>query len=390
MITLPGLMNPPTTEQVKAKIYDVMGIVGVNTTTWKPGAVVRTMIAALSIMVAFGFAMVGKIARGAFLETAAGGWLTLCARYVFGVERELATFAAGSATLVNSGGGVYTVDPGDLILSNPDTGKTYRNTSAFTLNGLATLIIPIVANEAGAASTAVPNGISVLETPLAGVTVTNAAALVGLDEESDAVLKSRCEAKLGSLSPNGPWDAYAFIAKSSKRSDGTTIGVTRTRVVPDGYGNVELYVATATGAVSGIASDPTTDLGAISDAIQRKSVPLAVTADVLSATAQTFALTYSVWMYNTSGRTNAEVQDAIETSVAAYLSMQPIGGNVISGGGKVYRSDLIGVIRAVFPEHIFRVDITTPALDVDVPAYAVLMLGTVNRTITQINPPVGH
>jgi len=390
-ITLADVLTPLSSEQYKESMYNVLAAVGTNTTTWKPGAVVRTLIAALAIFFAALHSLIAKVARGGFLETAFGSWLTLCARYVFGVEREVATFAAGEVTLTNTGGGVYELEVGDLIVSNPDTGKTYRNTSAFTLAALGTVTVPIAAIEAGAASTAVPGAITVLETTLDGVTCTNAAALVGLDEEGDSVLKARCSAKLGALSPNGPWDAYAYVAKNATRSDGTRIGVTRVRVFPDGYGNVYVVAATATGAVSGTEDDPTTDLGAVASAIQRLSTPLCITAIVGSAGSASIALTYGVWMYNTSGRSNAEVEAAISTALATHLSTQPIGGNVIgAAAGKVFLSDLIGVIKAVFPGEIFRVVITVPAADPELAPEAVPTLGTVTANIIQVNPPVGH
>jgi phage-related baseplate assembly protein len=116
------------------------------------------------------------------------------------------------------------------------------------------------------------------------VTVTNAAAFVGTDEETDVDLKVRCVAKLGSLSPNGARDAYNFIARSATRADGSPIGITRVRTIPDGIGGVDVYLATPSGGVTGTSGDPLTDLGAVAAAIWETTEPLAVEATVASAT----------------------------------------------------------------------------------------------------------
>jgi phage-related baseplate assembly protein len=390
MISLSDLTTPLTRDQAKQSIYDVLTAVGVNTTTWKPGAVARTIITAVAILISAFSQLTSSVARGGFLELASGAWLDLVAHYVYGVDRVLATFAPGEVTLTNTSGNVYSLDPDDLVVSNPDTGKTYRNTTAFVLNAGATLTIPIVAIEAGSASTSTPGTIVELETTLLGVTCTNALAAVGLDDELDPSLRSRCREKLGSLSPFGPWDAYTYAAKNAKRVDGTPIGVTRARTVKDGYGNVSVYVATATGAVSGVANDIATDLGAVNDAIQRRAAPLAVTADTISASPLTVPVTYEVWAYNTSGLTPAQWQSAIATALANFMSAQPVGGNVIDPDpGKIFVDGLRRAIGAVRSE-TFRVVVTAPAADVELSPNQVAVLGTVTVTaIHEVAPPEG-
>lgn len=391
MISLADLTTPLTRDQVKQSIYDVLSTVGVNTTTWKPGAVVRTIIAAVAAIISAFSQLTSAIARGGFLELASGSWLDLVAHYVYGVDRVLATFAPGEVTLTNASGSTYIIDPEDLVVSNPDTGKTYRNTTAFTLNPGATLTIPIVAIEAGAASTSTPGTIVELETTFVGVTCTNALAVVGLDDELDPALRARCREKLGSLSPFGPWDAYTYAVKNAKRyTDGTPIGVTRARTVKDGYGNVTVYVATASGAVTGVSSNIATDLGALDDAVQRRAAPLAVTADTVSASNLTVPVTYEVWAYNTAGLTPAQWESAIATALANFMSAQPIGGNVIDPDpGKIFVDGLRRAIGGVRSE-IFRVVVTAPAADVVLGANEVAVLGTVTPTaIHEVAPPEG-
>jgi len=388
LLPLDELTTPLTTDQVKARIYATLASVGVSTTSWKPGAVVRTMIAACAVVIAALSELTAGIARSGFLELAEDKWLALVAHHVYGVEKVYATFAAGEVTLTNAGGGTFGLDADDLTVVNPSTGKTYRNTSSFTLEALASVTVPVYAVEAGSASTSLAGAITELQSPsMSGVTVSNARAVVGLDAESDPALRTRCAEKLGALSPFGPWDAYTYAARNAVRLDGSPVGVTRVRVSRDGYGNVTIYVATATGAVSGTASDLATDLGAVDDAIQKRAAPLAVTARAASATPVPVAISYRVWLYNTSGLSEAQIKAAIAARLVPFMSSQPIGGNVIGLAGKVFADAIRTVIGAALPQ-IFHVEITGG--DVMLTTGQVPVLGAVTaESVTQVPPSEG-
>jgi phage-related baseplate assembly protein len=388
-LSFDDLTTPLTPEQVKTKIYEVMAALGVTTTNWKPGAVMRTFVAGVSIFIASYTKLTANIARGGYLELASGDWLKLVAKYVYNVDFEPAAYAAGEITLVNSGGGVYPFDPDDLVFNNPLTGKSYRNSGSGSLGALATLTIPIVAVEAGSASTSSAGAITEMETTLLGVACSNALALVGLDEESDPSLRTRCLEKLGSLSPNGPWDAYSYAAKAARRSDGSLPGVTRVRTTKDGYGNLYVYAATATGGITGTIGNLATDLGAIDDAIQRKAAPLCVTAWTASAVPVTVPVTANVWVYNTTGLPDAQLIALISTRLATFMSTQPVGGNVIGlDDGKIFTSAIKTAIMATRPE-IFQVTLSLPAADVVLTPSQVAVLGAVTINLVQVPPGEG-
>jgi phage-related baseplate assembly protein len=366
-MTLDELTTPLTTAEVRAKIYAALAARGVSTTGWKSGGVTRTIIESTSIVLAAFSRLQALIAKSGFLETSEGDWLTLVARYVYGVERNEGSFATGTVTLTNTGGGVYSGDAGDLVFSNSETGKTYRNTAAFSIGALEEDVeVSVQAEELGTDSNASPGAIDAFVTPLVGVTVTNEAAVVGADPETDAALRARALLKTGALSPNGARDAYVYVATTAERADGTSIGVTRVRTIADGDGNVDVYLATAAGAVQGDAEDLETDLGVINEAIQTQVVPLGVTAVVQSAAAAEINVTYELWVENDSGYTDAEIQDLIEERLIDFMASQPIGGHVLpSTTGKVYVSAIRAVIGAVLPDDIIRVDVTLPAADFD-------------------------
>lgn len=368
--TLDDLTTPLTAKEIKASIFGVLAQLGVDTTVWKPGSVVRTMIAGSSVVLAALSRLMSSATKSGFLDTAEGAWLTILADQVYNVQRIAATFATGTLELSNTSGSTYNIDPGDLIVSSSKSGKTYRNVNALTLNPGATDVeATFAATEAGADSTAAAGEIDTLETTLLGVTVTNPKALVGSDKETDADLRQRAKESTGALSPNGPADAYLHVARSAKRSDGTSIGVTRVSTTTDGQGNVTVYVATPTGSVSGSSGDSGTDLGAIHDAIQKQAVPLAVTEETKTATEIDIDVEWELWLYEDVGLTEAEIATKVEKALAEFMSRRPIGGDVAPpDAGKLYISGIEGAIarqKDIAPSFI-RLEISEPSDDVSV------------------------
>lgn len=390
-ISLDDLTTPMTVDEITQSIYSVLAAVGVNTTTWKPGAVVRTIIAAVAVVMAAFTVLTSLIAKSGWLELAEGDWLTLVARHVFGVERQTATFATGEITLVNGGGGVFgPFAIGDAVFKNTTTGKTYRNAAGFSLGALGTVTVAIQAVEAGSASTSGPTAIDALVTTMLSVTVSNAASVVGLDDESDPSLRTRCLEKRSSLSPNGPRDAYAFFARAAVRTtDGSSVGVTRVRVTAvSSTGNVTVTVANATGAVSGTAGNPATDLGAVDQTIKLNVVPDGITETTQSATPQTIGLGYDLWIYADANLSDAAIQALVATKWATFMTTQPIGGNVISPApGKVFVDAIRAAIGSVRPE-IFHVVVSAPGADVVLADTDVPLPGTITtQAIHQVVRP---
>lgn len=380
-MTLEELTRPITSDEAKAMLYSALAAKGITTTGWKPGAVVRTIIASVALVVAALSVMQTRIAAGGFLDLATGAWLTLVAKYVYNVDRDLGSFASGVVTLNNAGAGVYVLEIGDLVAVNPSTGKTYRNTAPVSLGALETgVLVAVQAVELGSASTSIGGTITQLETPLLGVSVTNAAALIGTDPELDPSLRSRCREKTGVASPNGPRDAYAFIARSTKRADGSSIGVTRALAVPDGVGGVDIYLATPSGGVTGSDDEPDTDLGTIAAAIHAQCEPLAVDARVHTATLVPVPVTYSVWV-----RDDVDAEQKVEDALREMLSAQPIGGDQIGGFRGVGKSAIEACIDGAFAVgSVVRREVTVPATDIDLVVPQAVALGAVSPTIYRI------
>jgi hypothetical protein len=395
--TLDELVTPITAEEFKTSIYTVLGTVGVTTTTWKPGAVTRTIIAVVCVCLAAFSSLVANIARSGFLTLAKGLWAKLHARYVYGVEPDEATFAIGTVLISNASGNVYGLDPDELEVSSSITGKSYRNTEAVTINALASGVAVVFrAVEAGAASSALVGEIDNVVSSFIGLTCTNPGTLIGRDDESEELLKIRCAEKLGSFSPNGPSDAYAVAARGAKRVDGTRIGVTRIRTVPVVGSRIHAYVASASGALTGTVGDLSSDLGAVDEAIQTQAVPLGVTADVFTASDKVINITATVWVYNTTGLTELQIKTAIEDSLRSYFAdpiTAPIGGNVVPGQpGFMYAEDIsAAILRAQAGGasiRAFRAAVT-PSAAIPIEPFEVPKLGAIDLTIVRIAPTAG-
>ncbi|MBN8609136.1 MAG: baseplate J/gp47 family protein [Deltaproteobacteria bacterium] len=387
MSSIDELVQPLTAAQVETAIYSAMSGRGLTTSDWKPGAVVRTIVTALAIVLAALTVLIAFIAKSGFLEFANDEWLDLVATHVYGTDRIQEAFATGIVRVTNTtgAGSFISVQPGDLVVRNAG-GKTYRSTAVFSLAATPGVYadVPVRADEAGSASSTGANTITSFVTTFVGCSVTNAVALVGSDAEKNEALRARARAKTGVLSPNGPRDAYSYLAKSAKRADGTAIGATRVRCIPDGVGGIDVYVADADGVVTGTVGDEDTDLGIIDRDIQEQSTPLCITARLHSATATTIGVSYELWVDSAIGFTEAELETAINAALAKYLGSVPIGGELLPAvtGGYVYRSAIAAAITSVVGlERLLRLDLTAPAGNTSISATQAPLLGSVSATI---------
>lgn len=390
--SLTDLTTPTTVAEARASVYNVLGILGVNTTDWRPGAVVRTMITAFCVLFASCTNLIASIAKGGFLALAAKLWLTLVARYVYGIERFEATYATGLITFNNPTDNSYGPEAaGDVVVRNPVTGATYESTESLTLPPSSSVTIAVRCQQQGSFGTSESGQITELQSPsFSGVEITNSLPLVGSDEEEDEALRTRCSEKAAARSPNGPREAYGYFARSAIRADGTTIGVTRVKAVLADDGLLHVYVALPTGAVSGDADDPDTDLGAIHDTLQRNAAPLDTTEITHSAVELPLNVNYVAYVYNTAGYTVDQIQLAIRDSLRAMMTATPIGGNLFEGQGYLFLSDVYRAIGAASIEGvrlpIFRVVINFPAGDTAIASGSVPLLDESNGVIHLIAP----
>lgn len=375
LFNINDLTKELTPDEVKTSIYQQLDLLGVPTTTWKPGAVVRTIIAVVSVMLAYCTYIIAGIAQSGFLAFAQGGWLDLVANYVYNVERKGATNATGNLTLTNSSGTPYLLAADDLIVSNPTISKEFRNAEAFTLPASSSLTIVIQAVEEGSGSTSAPGDIDQLVTPLAGVSCVNPAVITGLDAETDDSLKKRCQQSTAALSPFGPADAYRFAATSATR-DGVSCGVTKIRLDADGAGNLDVYVASASGEIPGSVGDLNTDLGCVDLAIQQNAAPLGITANTISVTSVPVNVAYVAYVYDSVNLDAASIIALCDTALGERFDRLPVGGDIITAPpGKLYLDSIKSCIDNSLNE-IYRIVVTAPVADVTLAINEVAVLAS--------------
>lgn len=379
------LTRPVTSAQAKQAIYDMLAKSGLPVTSWRRGAIVRTIVAVVAYIVAGFTQLLAVVVKGLFLSTAAGVWLTLLAQYVYGVVRRSATFAQGQITFDNTGGGEFNLAIGEVVVYNETTGKRYTNIEAFTLASLETgKKVAFQAVEAGSASTSTPGTITAFATPLSDVTCTNEAAFVGSDEQSDEELRQDCVDALGALSPFGAPGAYAYFAKHVPggqpltRADGSAIEVNRVQVkATNNTGSVSVWVASSSGPLSG------DDLTIVTNNVLKYATPQCVTVSVLNATEVPVDIQYAVYADAGADKTTDEVKATIDAAVTAYGAVFPIGGQKAAGPSRyLFANKVRGVVVEADPA-ILTASLTTPSADVllsdgEIPTFTISGLSTVD------------
>jgi uncharacterized phage protein gp47/JayE len=381
MPTLASLLVEETKAAIYARGLEVAEGLGLAVESWVAGDPTRSLYHFIADAMSRLEEMVAGFVGSGFLDHAEGDWLTLLAEQFYNVERVEGTFATSTVTLTNSGGGVFVVGVGDVVVRNTD-GKTYTNTTGGTLSAGEELELDVTADEVGSDSSAAADAINALVTTMLGVTVTASTAALGLDEEEDEALRDRCRAKLGMLSSAGPADAYNYVVKSSDLTGVTDI--TRARTVGDSTtGDVVVYVAAADGAVAGAS------VTAAQDAVETWAAPICITPTVVNATEVVVPVTYSVWLYASVGEETPTISAAIEAALDSMFALRPIGGDIISPAtaGKLYQSLIVSTIKEVYPDHTFRVTVSAPAGDTDLTIGQVAVIGTITPTVTlEVDP----
>lgn len=376
-------------QHTKAEIYRyALGIatsIGLPVSSWQAGDPTRAQFfIEAEFLESLEAQRVGFTGSG-FLDFAVGIWRPVIAKQGFNVDIPEASSATTTVTLTNTSGGVYDVDPGDLTLKNTTTGKTYHSTTGGHLpaklagvNG--TLDITVVADEPGSDSSAGAGEIDALVTTLGTVTCSNALAAIGVDEQDWSITKQQCLDKLGPLSPNGPKEAFAFVARNAALTG--TNAITDARVYGDSeFGEVTVYLRGPSGAVA------EADRALVETAILKNATTLCVTPTVLSCTNVVVAITYSLNLYKSSNKTAAEAAADIEVALEALFAARPIGGDIAAPAtGKLYRSLIESTILRVFPK-AFNVVVSLPAGDTPLLKNEVAALGTVTPTVTLVVDP---
>lgn len=379
-LSLASLLVQQTKDQIYTFALGIANAIGLPVSSWQAGDPTRSQFhAQAELLATLESTVVGYIQSG-FLDYATGDWLKILADQVYSVTVPDAVAASGDVVLTNTGGGVYILEAGDLTFKSTTSGKTYTSTSGGTLpakvgsvNG--TLTVSVVADELGSDSSASAGEIDEMVTPLLGVTASNPLALTGVDEQDESTTRQQCRDALGALSPNGPREAYTYVARNSELTG--TSAVTRVRAYGDSdTGDVTVYLAGPSGAIA----EP--DRVLVETAILTYATPLCITPNVLSAVSVPVNISYSLWIYKSVNKTSAEIEEEIEAALEQMFATRPIGGDIVSGAaaGKIYLSMIESTIRSVYTQ-AFRVEVTLPTADISLTNGEVAAVGTVLASI---------
>ena len=367
MQTVAQLTTAPTADVIFAQMIQGLVNLGIPADRWRKGGVGRSLLYVVATSFASLAGLITLFASSAFLDTATGDWLTLLAAKVYGVTRVVATYASGSINASNTGGGNYTWTPGQLTVQDVVTLQLYTNTTTVTVNaGQLNVPIPIQALIQGTIGNANPGDIQTLITSAPGVAITNPLAVVGIDAQTDAALRSVCQAKLGALSLAGPRGAYAYAIQTAITAGGAPVAINRWSISPSSStGQVTIYLASPSGAAA--AGDVT----AVVNNVEAVARPDSVTVAASSAVPVVFSPILTVWVRGTigpgvpsSGQTvtlagidaNA-IATLVATALTANASAYPIGGvnKPPSTQGYLYDETIRAWAQSAHP-NIFAVD----------------------------------
>lgn len=366
------LIRAMSKEEVFELALDLLEEVRVPARSWRPGGVARSIVAVLAALGAQASSIVSGGIRAQFLEYADQDWLTLLAHYMYLVERIPATFAAGFVTLVNQGGGVFDYGANEVVVKNSTTGARYRVTEAFHLGTLESVVVAVSAVEAGSRANSEPGAVDALETQMQRVVVGNATSIIGSDAEGDEDLRVRCWASMGTLSPNGPRDAYSYAVRSATIGGGAPTSINRMTVRPAaGDGTVHIICATSSGT-------PTPD----ELAAARESIELLARTDtdtVVLDGAVPVVITKQITVWRRGGDDDT-VRSAALAALGALAASYPIGGiSKYSGAqGYLYTDALSSAIIGASAGVVFDVDydstLDVPLAPNEVPTFAATVL----------------
>lgn len=356
---LRDLLQPQTADQQLELLLARLRARGFEVDDWHSGGVARTLLELYAELLADWSKLVPTIAAGGFLETAQGPWLDLVASSQYGLVRAPAVAARGVVRLTAAAGfGPYTVEPGRLWFATP-SGLRYLGVTGGTLPQGGTLDVTVEAEAAGADYNVAPGSITVMITPLPGVSCTNLPGWLlraGVDGESDERLRTRCRARWAELGYGATRAAYEFWALQAHPS------VTRVRVLdqhPRGQGTVDVVIY----GEGGLGSDVVSEV----DAFVQQRRP--VTADVSVYEANPRSVEVQATVYVMASH-RAEAERRAVANLQRFHREHPIGE-------PVYRAALIELLME--PPGVVNVDLVSPASDITLAATEV---ASITHTLT--------
>jgi len=337
-------------------------------TNWSATGAGRALVQVTARAIARVSPTISAIARGGYLDTAAGAWLDLLSSGFYGLTRLPAVFAVTKVRLTRTSGGAATFAAGTLWISTAD-GRPYNQTGAGTLAGTvgSTLDLEFRASSSGIASNLTLGTPITFVTPPVGVSVElretssgsgTCMSTPGVNEESDAALRERCRTRWASLGAEKTKDAFVYLARNATDGVGDPVlGVTKVLVDdsnPRGPGTVDVYLAGDAGP-----SDPAT-VSAVDAWLQDRK---GLCADLLTQAAGGSPV-YIVATVTVKAAYLPSAKSAIRAALQQYQAdLQIADGDSGTYEDRTIKAELIRILKS--PAGVVNVSMSSPATELE-------------------------
>jgi uncharacterized phage protein gp47/JayE len=382
-LSIAQLLTPLSRGEALDELLAQLDALGFAASSWQAGSKRRTIVEIGAMVWADMSLTVRTLTEAVFLVKASGPLLTGLCRSHYDLERSAAIATRGNVVLTAAAGaGPYTITVGQLVVSDEVNGYTYRNRAGGTLAAGGTLTLEFEAEVAGDSRNLPINTLTVLQTPLAGVTANNPGTGVpaqwitrnGADEQTDASLRLAAISRWSQLSIEKPADGYIGIALGVP-------GVARVEVDatnPGGEGTVDVWCA---GTNASVGTGPGSTLEAVQTALDAKR---AVSAIVTARAAGEQTVDVTATVHVDAAFHDASYELAVEDAIRGYINGLPIGGQTLPPalGGFVDRESLIRAIVNV--EGTVGLSLPAPAADASLSPHTIATVGTVTLTFVDV------
>lgn len=379
-ITL-GQIRQPVAENDALDLWlQLLDEQGFSATSWQPGSVALAIVTVGAKLYSSVTYLVAWYSLQGFNDTAEGDGLTAFSASVYDNQRLAPTSTAGLCELTNVSGAPHIITLTQLEAEDENEGLKYRNTTAGTIPAGGSLVLTFEAEGPGSQYNVPNNTITVLNTPLNGVTINNPdpdpgtwITSEGSDTETDDRLRLRNTSKWGTRTYATP---EAGIVSFALEADDDISRVAVDDSNPGGPGTTDTYIAGAAGPSS---QDDVDTAQAYIDA--RIPITSVVGHTVIAALAN--VQPFSGTIHVQAVLNNPTTQAAIEQALTDYLNALPIGGVRLEPDGQGYaiRSEWLEAMTAIPGVERVRTD---PDDDIPVPDWQILTPGAYSFTYISV------
>jgi len=376
-LTLAQLTKVVTEEEALELLLGELQALKINARAWQEGSVPLTLVRVFARTYANFTEVVRQLTEAGFNETSTGEFLDLFSKshYRNGRKPAVSTEGLVRMTASSTSPGPFSFGASELVFADSITGQAFRNVDPGLINANESVDLLVRAEAPGSVGDVATNTITVMRTPLAGVSADNplpsgATSWItknGSDVESDEALRERNASKWGSLGIGSPALAYQHWALEAHES------VRRVWVDdqnPRGPDSLDVYIAGDAGAISSVAVEAVnTFFTGDVDGLRR----VAFGADLQVKSANRLDLPLRGTVYIQSSYNTRATQLEVVRRLRDYFKLLPIGGTriTVDAAGRVILGELFRAMLSV--TGVRNVQFTSPQADREVRANQVVV-----------------